>query len=72
MEDIEKLRQGSLALYQKMSFGGVSDSGKLAGISVVTAKVKILKKINISFIVHFFLGKCSFSIDTLKTHLAYS
>ena len=36
---------------------------KDSGISIFNAKVTSLMKINVSFIVHFYLGKYSFSLD---------
>ena len=59
--------------YQKCIFRGASTNGKLSGIRVLNAKKgTILKKINVSFIVHFWFGKYSlvtfwkysFSFDT--------
>ena len=29
------------------------------------------RKIGVSFILHFFLGKCNFNLDTFRTHLIY-
>ena len=37
---------------------------QISGIIVLNVKGIILKKINASFIVHFYLGKYSFSLDT--------
>ena len=41
----------------KRSLKSVLTNGKLVRISVLNAKENILKKINISFIVHFCFGK---------------
>ena len=51
-------------LKQISSFSGAFTNRKLNGISVLNAKGSILKKINISFIIHFCLDKYSFSQDT--------
>ena len=48
----------------KRSFSGDSTNGKVAGISVMNAKCTILKKMNVSFILHFCPGKYSLSLNT--------
>ena len=45
------------------SFRGASINRKLTGISVLKVKGSILKKINVSFIVHFCLGQYRSSLD---------
>ena len=56
-------------LSQKKYFRGALINRKLTGKSILKIKVTILKKINISFIANFCLGKHSFSLDTFWTHL---
>ena len=47
-------------------------SFKHAVINMLNAKATIWKKINVSFIVHFFsLGKYNFSLDTFSTQLVF-
>ena len=53
---------------QKRSFQGALTNEKLMRIIMLDANETILKK-NISFIVHFFFSKYSFSLDTFWTHL---
>ena len=65
MEYIERNTTMQLYTIQKKSFRGTSTKGKLAGM--LNYKGTILKKINISFIVHLYLRKYSFSFDTLDT-----
>ena len=56
-----------------MSFSGASTKGKLCGISVLNATRIILKKMNVSFIVNFCLGKYNFNHVTFGTqHLSCS
>ena len=52
-----------------MNFSGASNNENLPGTSVLNTKKKILKKINILFIVHFYLDKYIFSINTFWKHL---
>ena len=53
--------------YQKSTLIGVANHGKLSGISALNRRT-ILNKINVSFIVHFCLGKYNFSLDPFLTH----
>ena len=59
--------------YLKGSFWDALTNGILTGISEVNGMGTILKKINVSFIVHFCLCKYSFSLDTFwKTSFIYT
>ena len=51
---------------------GALTNEKLIGISELDGKEFILKKLNISFIVHFSFDKYSFNHNTFWTHLIYS
>ena len=53
-----KIKTAQLYTYEKRSF-------RSAGISVLSVKGIILKKINISFIVHFYLGTYIYNLDIL-------
>ncbi len=55
--------------YQKGNLKGAPIHGILAGIIMLNAKQTILKRINVSFIVHFCFGKFSFSLDNLTGKL---
>ena len=55
----------------KREIPGVLTSGELTGISMLNAKETIEKKMNVSFIVGFCLGKYSFSLNTSWTHPVY-
>ena len=46
-------------------------NGKLTGISILNAKGTILKKINVSFIVHFCIDKYSFNLYKFE-HTLYA
>ena len=46
----QKIKKCRKVPYQKMNFKGASANGKLTGISVLNARVMILKKINISLV----------------------
>ena len=52
-----------------MTFIGALINGNLTGISVLNAKVTILKNIYILFIINFCLGQCNFSLDTFECAL---
>ena len=49
--------------YQKKIFSGAPTNEKLTGISELNSKGYILRKIDISFILHFYL--CCFGLGTL-------
>ena len=61
---LTKETKPTFAPYQKRSFNGAPTHGKLTGIIVLNARKTILKKINVSFIVHFCLSKYSLILDT--------
>ena len=61
-------KYNSITPYQKRNFIGASTNRRFIGISMLNAKVTILKKINISFKVHFSLSKYSFSLNTFWTY----
>ena len=65
-EDIDYIKRNTKVLLhiRKEYFRGDLTNGKHTGINVLKAKRTILKKINVSFIVHFYLGKYSFSFHT--------
>ena len=48
----------------KKDFQSASTKRKLTGIEMLNTKGNILKKINVSFIVHICLDDYSFSLDT--------
>ena len=50
-----------------MSFSEVLTNGKLTGISFLTVKETILKKINVSFIIHFLVNTASVFIFLERT-----
>ena len=55
-------------IHSKKGASGVSEVlQKFAGINVLNAKGTILKKINVSFSVHFCYGKYSSTLDTFLT-----
>ena len=61
-EDVKtNVQEYSFTAYQKRSFRGTLTNGKLTGISALHAK-HFFRKINISFIVDFYLGKYSFKL----------
>ena len=62
----------TLTPYQISSFRGASTNGKLTGISVLNAKLTVLKKINVLFTIHFCLSKSNYSLDTFLTYLAFN
>ena len=64
MERIKINMVAQLHVYAKRSFLGASANKKLPEISVLNVKGIILMKIKVSFIIHFCLGKNSFSLDT--------
>ena len=63
--------QWGAALYQRRVLGGASTNEKFFGITVLNAKRNISKRINVLFIVHFCLGKYSFSHNTFWIYLIF-
>ena len=59
----------SFTIYKKRSFRDASTNEMLIVLSVLKCKETILKKINVSFFVHFCLGKYSFSFNTFWKQL---
>ena len=50
---------------------GSSTNRKLLGIRILITNETVLKKINVSFIVNFCLGKYNLCLDTFQTHLVF-
>ena len=70
MEDIKKY-DGIAFTSKKINFRGAPNSRKLNGMCMFNAKENVLKKINISFIVHFCLVKYSFSFNPFFNTLVF-
>ena len=69
-EDMKGI-QRSFVPYQKKGYRGASINWKPTGISVLNSKEIIWKKIKISFVLYFYLGKYSLSLNTFWTHLVF-
>ena len=57
--------------YQKRNCRGALINEKFTGISILNDKGTILKKMNVSFIVSFCLGKYNFNLNFSLTHLIF-
>ena len=69
LEVIKRNMMVKLYTIWNISFRCATTKVKLTGITVLDVKGTALKKIDVSFIVHFCLGKYSLSHDTFWTHL---
>ena len=67
----ERIKRNIKRTYQKKILRCVLTCRKLTGVSIFCTKGSILKKISVSFIVRFCLGKYSFSLYTFWTHLIF-
>ena len=58
------IKSNNFKPYERRRFRGALTYRKLSGISVMNAMGTILKKVNVSFIVNFCLGKYVSNLDT--------